>query len=300
MPCGWTSRPRESARLGRLDVLAGAEHPPPAERVDDQRRGDVAAVRAHRRVLSAADDLRGLELGRAALLQQQPAELRIVERREGEGQRPAGLARRPACAPAASRRSAGSTPPGRDCAATPWVPRRPRSGARRSRSGRGPARARPSRVARARRSGRRRRRRRSGRRRPLPPEKGRGRLRASWLVPAFPLQYPAANGSHAHSPCHLRSPRRRGLRRDAPRDRRPDRSRTTTPRSFPSKRAMSSPERSYGSTRTKSWSTSDTRAKGSSPTTSSRSASRSIRMRRSSSAKRSTLSSSPRRIRTVA
>jgi hypothetical protein len=34
-------------RLWRLDDRAGAEHAPPAERVDDERRGQLAAVRPH-------------------------------------------------------------------------------------------------------------------------------------------------------------------------------------------------------------------------------------------------------------
>ena len=44
--CGWTSRPRRERRLGRL-VAAVGEHPAPAERVDDQRGVQVAAVGVH-------------------------------------------------------------------------------------------------------------------------------------------------------------------------------------------------------------------------------------------------------------
>jgi hypothetical protein len=37
-------QPARQASVGRLDVRAGAEDPPPAEAVDDQRRGQVAAI----------------------------------------------------------------------------------------------------------------------------------------------------------------------------------------------------------------------------------------------------------------
>ena len=57
-----------------------AEHPPPPEPVDDQRRANVAAVGVDD-VAGAAVDLGGLELERA-LLGQQPAQRPVVERRE--------------------------------------------------------------------------------------------------------------------------------------------------------------------------------------------------------------------------
>ena len=47
-PGGCTSSPRESSASGGWIVVAGAEHAPPAERVDDQRRADLAAVGAGR------------------------------------------------------------------------------------------------------------------------------------------------------------------------------------------------------------------------------------------------------------
>ena len=77
------------ARVGRLDVRALAEDPPPAEAVDDQRRRDVAAVGVDGEV-GAAVDLRGLELARALRLRaQQGADPAVVERRERPRQRPA-------------------------------------------------------------------------------------------------------------------------------------------------------------------------------------------------------------------
>ena len=67
------------ARLGRLDVGARAEHAAPAERVDDQRRAQRAAVGVDG-VALAALDLRHLE-ARVALLPQLLAQRPVVERR---------------------------------------------------------------------------------------------------------------------------------------------------------------------------------------------------------------------------
>ena len=162
-PSGCTSSPRDSGASGRLEAAVAGQHPPPAQRVHDQRRGQVAAVGVHR-VAGAAVDLGGLELA-VGLLEQQRAQLAVVEGGEGPGQRPARRAVRRG-APPARRRSGGASPSGPAPRATPWGCRRPRSGARRPRSGRSSARARgavarASRPARAPRPGRRSSRRRS-------------------------------------------------------------------------------------------------------------------------------------------
>ncbi len=163
-PCGWTSRPRERRALGGwIGVLVG-EHATPAERVDDQRRRQIPAVGVNGVAVAAADRGR-LELGvaRVGLLPQQRAQLAVVEGGERPRQLPArrgprrvhdelveGLAQR-------ARRD-------RALPASRWGSRTPRSGARRSHSGRSRARALPCRPARARWRARRRRRRRRARR----------------------------------------------------------------------------------------------------------------------------------------
>ena len=83
------------ARLGRLDRLAVGEHSPPAERVNDQRRAQRAAVGLDR-AGAASGDGRGLELEPRALRlrPQQRAQLAVVEGRERPRQRPAGCAPR--------------------------------------------------------------------------------------------------------------------------------------------------------------------------------------------------------------
>ena len=48
-PPGWTSSPRESSASGGWTLSSAPEHAPPAERVDEQRRRDVAAVGVDRR-----------------------------------------------------------------------------------------------------------------------------------------------------------------------------------------------------------------------------------------------------------
>ena len=175
--------PRARARAARPAAgRAGRRRARAASRA--RRR---SAARARRRGRSCTDvargapvDLRGLELRPgAALLPQQRAQLPVVER----GERPAA---------AASARSArgvwtSSEPKvwridglaARGCAATRSARRTRTSGARRSRSGRAPARARRSRAARARPRGRRTRRRRSGRRSRR--RAGCARRRAWWL-----------------------------------------------------------------------------------------------------------------------
>ena len=74
--------PARDRRVGRLHVGAGAEHAPPAERVDDERRGQLAAVRPHRvapRRTARRLDHRDLEAG-VALLPQLLAQRPVVER----------------------------------------------------------------------------------------------------------------------------------------------------------------------------------------------------------------------------
>ena len=57
--------PAREQRVGRLDVGPGPEHAAPAERVDDQRRADLAAVGVHVDARRRGRlDLRGLELER--------------------------------------------------------------------------------------------------------------------------------------------------------------------------------------------------------------------------------------------
>ena len=114
---GMDLQPARQARLGRLDVVAGAEHAAPAEAVDDQRRAQVAAVGVHD-VARPPVHLGGLERPR-------PAPARAAARtacgsRRSRTSRAAASARcRGACARAARRRSAGARPPGPGRAATP-------------------------------------------------------------------------------------------------------------------------------------------------------------------------------------
>ncbi len=89
-------QPAADQRARRLDVLARAEHAAPAERVDDQRRSDVAAVgvdgdvgrRGPRRL--PRRHVRDLEARVAALGPQLPAQLAVVERAPGPRQPVAG------------------------------------------------------------------------------------------------------------------------------------------------------------------------------------------------------------------
>jgi len=71
----------EAARQGRVRRLVAAmpEDTSPAERVHDQRRGDLAAVGLHGRAASSADG-RGLE-PRPRLPEQQLAQMPVVKRR---------------------------------------------------------------------------------------------------------------------------------------------------------------------------------------------------------------------------
>ena len=76
--------PARQRRVGRLVDAVGGENAPPAERVDDERRAQLAAVCGDAAVATS------LDLGRfeleVPLLGEQRAELRVVERREGPGQ----------------------------------------------------------------------------------------------------------------------------------------------------------------------------------------------------------------------
>ena len=76
-------------RVGRLDVLPRAEHPAPAERVDDQRRRDGAAIGEHG-VPRPPFDLRDREARVAALRPELLAQRPVVERRPAPGQPEAG------------------------------------------------------------------------------------------------------------------------------------------------------------------------------------------------------------------
>ncbi len=93
LPAGCTSRPRESFASGRLDRRGVGEHAPPAERVDDQRRAQLAAVGDHG-VTVASGHRRRLELGVAGAIPEQRAQLAVVEGRERPRQLPAGGAPR--------------------------------------------------------------------------------------------------------------------------------------------------------------------------------------------------------------
>ncbi len=76
--------PARQERVGRLDVAAPAEHPPPAKPVDDQGGADVAPVGVHG-VSAATVDLRSLEF-ELALLGQEFAQPAVVEGGERPGQ----------------------------------------------------------------------------------------------------------------------------------------------------------------------------------------------------------------------
>ena len=112
-PSGMDLQAAREARLRRLDVA-----PAPSTRRQPSASTISGARRSPRSVCTptvppsprAALDLRRLEhRPRPALRPQQPAQLAVVERREGPRQRPARAAPA-ACGRAASRRSAGSTP----------------------------------------------------------------------------------------------------------------------------------------------------------------------------------------------
>ena len=135
-------QPARQRRVRRLVARVGGQVAAPAQRVHDQRRGQVAAVGVDR-VAGAAVDLGGLERA-VGLLAQQAAQLAVVERRERPRQRPVVGAERGRHAQL-RRRSGGASPSGPAPRATPWGCRTPRSGARRSRSGRSSTRARGSR-----------------------------------------------------------------------------------------------------------------------------------------------------------
>ena len=81
---GMDLEPARERRVGRLVAAVGGEDPPPAERVDDQSGGDVAAVGVDG-LAAPPVDLGGLELG-VALRPEQLAELPVVEGGEGPGQ----------------------------------------------------------------------------------------------------------------------------------------------------------------------------------------------------------------------
>ena len=128
--------PRGRARAGR--PAAGSRRRRPGRDASRARRRSAARSRRRgrcaRRVAGAAVDLGGLELA-VGLVEQQLAQLAVVEGRERPRQRPAARCRR-ACAPRARRRSGGASPSAPSPRARRWGCRRRRSGARRSRSGR--------------------------------------------------------------------------------------------------------------------------------------------------------------------
>ena len=71
-------------RLGWLHVARAGSTAAPAQRIDDERRAQIAAVGVDD-VTVAALDLGRLEPGVAALLPQQPAQDPVVEGREVHG-----------------------------------------------------------------------------------------------------------------------------------------------------------------------------------------------------------------------
>ena len=211
-------------RLGRLDRLrAAGQHPPPAEAVDQQAGLDVAAVGVDD-VACAAVDLGRLERRLAALLPQQRAQPRVVEGRERLGQVPAhgradrvhdhlleGLLDRALQAEVDQPR--GGCAARRRLALPDLVAVEHQD-----------PRARGAQLARDREP---------GERGPADHDVVSGsenrrecaRSRASWHGPAWgeALQYLAAHGSHDDTARnHRRRKDRRGLQRDAPRDRRAD------------------------------------------------------------------------------
>ena len=81
--------PRQSCG-GRLNRVRVGEDAPPAERVYDQRRAEIAAVCVHRLAVTPGDRRRlSLELRARRLAPQQRTQLAVVERRERPRQRPA-------------------------------------------------------------------------------------------------------------------------------------------------------------------------------------------------------------------
>jgi hypothetical protein len=78
--------PAAQRRVGRLVVRLG-QHPPPAHRVDDERRGELAAVAGDGAVHPgrAPAHRRALEAGIAALRPQRLAQLAVVEGRPAPG-----------------------------------------------------------------------------------------------------------------------------------------------------------------------------------------------------------------------
>ncbi len=133
-------QPAREARVRRLDQRP-AQHPLPAERVDDQGGRDVAAVGVHHvpRPRRRPSRSRTRFLRRAAPTAGRRAR---GSRTSRTSSRAASARSRAGCGRAGSRTSAGSTARGPGCAATRSAPRTRRSGAPRSRSGRGPVRAR--------------------------------------------------------------------------------------------------------------------------------------------------------------
>ncbi len=75
--------PARERGVGRL-VGPGREHAAPPERVDHQRRAQLAAV-GHDQLAATSGHLRDLEAG-VALIEQQPAQLGVVEGRPAPGQ----------------------------------------------------------------------------------------------------------------------------------------------------------------------------------------------------------------------
>ena len=154
-----------------------------------------------------------------------------------------------------------------------------------------------ARSARARRPGRRSSPRRSGRRRRPPAECARRRAWSGGSA-CGQCSYPCRRSAGDRDAYATQD--RRGLGRPPARDRRPDRPQLRRDHRPLRGGRRGVREGSSRSTRTRSWSTSATRARASSRSASCRSASRSTRTTRSSSARRSTRSSSPRRTRTAA
>ena len=135
-PCGVRVdlQAARQARLGRLDALVGVEHAAPAERVDDERRAQIAAVRVDDVARRARRPSRSRTAASHAA-EQQLAQAPVVEGRERERQLPAERPRR-ARGRRGRRTSAGSRRPARVLAATRSARRMRRSGARRPRSDR--------------------------------------------------------------------------------------------------------------------------------------------------------------------
>ena len=161
---GGRSRPRDHRCAGGMDlesagqwrigglVAVGGQDPPPAEGVDDQRCGDRAAVGVDRdRAVAVAAAPRPFTVAVSkvgvASLPEQLAELSVVEGRESPGQVERGSVGRVDEELAEALQL--EVHQAQRLAASRWGCRRPRSGARRSRSGRGAGRRRRSRTVRA-------------------------------------------------------------------------------------------------------------------------------------------------------